>query len=228
MKITLKVTRAAGLPPAQPMTVSFDEEGGRIGRRPDNDWVLPDPERFISGHHAQIGFANGCFHLLDTSSNGVFLNGASTPLGKNNRVDLKDGDRITIGDYEIQVDLPTPPQDAAISQSFESLDDPFAALSAEHGGSLEEAFSSSQEPPSAEPPMEEDSYQLDEPEPREFFLEETPQPVPAEPPASDHTSDLNAYFNQPTPIPEDWDLQASLRSHERFWDIQVHQNRFDL
>ncbi|MET0049864.1 MAG: hypothetical protein ABW095_02150 [Candidatus Thiodiazotropha sp.] len=23
-------------------------------------------------------------------------------------------------------------------------------------------------------------------------------------------------------------LQASLRSHERFWDIQVHQNRFDL
>ncbi|MET0091162.1 MAG: hypothetical protein ABW068_14300, partial [Candidatus Thiodiazotropha sp.] len=22
--------------------------------------------------------------------------------------------------------------------------------------------------------------------------------------------------------------QASLRSHERFWDIQVHQNRFDL
>ncbi|MET0049796.1 MAG: DUF3050 domain-containing protein [Candidatus Thiodiazotropha sp.] len=27
-----------------------------------------------------------------------------------------------------------------------------------------------------------------------------------------------------------WDFmsQASLRSHERFWDIQVHQNRFDL
>ncbi|MET0089122.1 MAG: hypothetical protein ABW068_03715 [Candidatus Thiodiazotropha sp.] len=24
------------------------------------------------------------------------------------------------------------------------------------------------------------------------------------------------------------DPQASLRSHERFWDIQVHQNRFDL
>ncbi|MET0052623.1 MAG: rhodanese-like domain-containing protein [Candidatus Thiodiazotropha sp.] len=23
-------------------------------------------------------------------------------------------------------------------------------------------------------------------------------------------------------------IQASLRSHERFWDIQVHQNRFDL
>ncbi|MET0091663.1 MAG: hypothetical protein ABW068_16885 [Candidatus Thiodiazotropha sp.] len=26
----------------------------------------------------------------------------------------------------------------------------------------------------------------------------------------------------------DIQAQASLRSHERFWDIQVHQNRFDL
>jgi type VI secretion system protein len=207
MKITLTVTRTAGLPPAQPMSVSFGEDGGSIGRRADNDWVLPDPERFISGNHALIGFANGCFHLLDTSSNGVFLNGASDPLGKNNRVDLKDGDTITIGDYEIQVSLPIAPQSVAISQSLDSLDDPFASLSEKHdGGSLTSAFATPDSIPPEETPLEEISYQLDEPESQEFFLEESAQPEPASPPASDHTSDLNAYFNQPTPIPEDWDL----------------------
>jgi type VI secretion system protein len=209
MKITLTVTQTAGMPPAQPMSVSFDEDGGRIGRRADNDWVLPDPERFISGQHAQIGFADGCFYLLDTSSNGVFINNAASPLGKNNQVDLKDGDRITIGDYEIQVSLPTPPQAAAISQSFEGLDDPFALLSEQHaGGSLEQAFPLAGAPP-AETPPEEESYQLEESEPREFSLEEPEEASPGIPPASDHTSDLNAYFNQPSPIPEDWDLDES-------------------
>ncbi|MFI0377552.1 MAG: FHA domain-containing protein, partial [Candidatus Thiodiazotropha sp.] len=54
MKITLTVKLVAGAPPTQPMTVTFDEQGGSIGRRDENDWVLPDPERFISGRHAQI------------------------------------------------------------------------------------------------------------------------------------------------------------------------------
>ncbi|MET0026308.1 MAG: type VI secretion system-associated FHA domain protein TagH [Candidatus Thiodiazotropha sp.] len=207
MKITLTVTQAAGQPPAQPMSVSFDEDGGRIGRRADNEWVLPDPERFISGHHAQIIFTGGRFQLLDTSSNGVFLNGASTPLGKNNQVDLKDGDNITIGDYEIRVSLPISPQNAVIEQSFESLDDPFAALSAQHaGGTLEEVFPNSEEAPAVDAPLEEKSYQLEESEPREFTLSEPEESSPKIPPASDHTSDLNAYFNQPTPIPEDWDI----------------------
>ena len=28
--------------------------GGSIGRALDNDWALPDPRRYLSGHHAQI------------------------------------------------------------------------------------------------------------------------------------------------------------------------------
>ncbi|MET0091880.1 MAG: CHASE domain-containing protein [Candidatus Thiodiazotropha sp.] len=38
---------------------------------------------------------------------------------------------------------------------------------------------------------------------------------------------IPVYYNEEEDI-ENSTAQASLRSHERFWDIQVHQNRFDL
>jgi type VI secretion system protein len=31
----------------------FDEQGGTIGRALDNDWILPDPDRYISSHLLQ-------------------------------------------------------------------------------------------------------------------------------------------------------------------------------
>ena len=34
----------------------FAEAGGTIGRSLQNDWILPDPERFISGRHATNNF----------------------------------------------------------------------------------------------------------------------------------------------------------------------------
>ncbi|MEW8682384.1 MAG: FHA domain-containing protein, partial [Candidatus Thiodiazotropha endolucinida] len=82
MKITLTVKQVAGAPPTQPMTVTFDQQGGSIGRRDENDWILPDPERFISGRHAQIDFSDESFHITDLSSNGVFINRSAQPLGK--------------------------------------------------------------------------------------------------------------------------------------------------
>ncbi|MEW8395664.1 MAG: FHA domain-containing protein, partial [Candidatus Thiodiazotropha sp.] len=103
MKITLTVNQVAGAPPAPPMTVTFDDQGGSIGRRGENDWVLPDPERFISGRHALIDFSDGAFHITDLSSNGIFINRSAQPMGKNNRVALHHGDSLTIGDYEIGV-----------------------------------------------------------------------------------------------------------------------------
>jgi len=33
---------------------TFGVNGGRIGRARDNDWVVVDPERFISSHHAEV------------------------------------------------------------------------------------------------------------------------------------------------------------------------------
>ena len=58
----------------------FGVNGGTIGRAPDNDWVLPDPKRVVSGHHCEIEYRNGAYWIKDTSTNGVFVNDAEDPV----------------------------------------------------------------------------------------------------------------------------------------------------
>ncbi len=73
-----------------------------IGRGRDNDIVLP--ERWISRHHAVLKYVNpSAFSLVDLGSlNGAYVNhqSASQPLI------LKGGDRITLGDSEIDFQCP--------------------------------------------------------------------------------------------------------------------------
>jgi len=83
----------------------FGVTGGRIGRSADNDWVLPDPERYISSHHAAVRFHAGKWILEDTSTNGVFVNSSEIPLAQQGAYVLKDGDRIRMGDYDILVSM---------------------------------------------------------------------------------------------------------------------------
>lgn len=83
----------------------FREEGGTIGRSLQNDWILPDPDRFISGRHATIDYKGGIYYLLDTSSNGVYVNGDCEPLGKGNARRLFNGDQLRLGDFEIVVSI---------------------------------------------------------------------------------------------------------------------------
>jgi type VI secretion system protein ImpI len=83
----------------------FHESGGTIGRSLRSDWILPDPDRFISSQHATIDFKGGIYYLADTSSNGVYLNDESEPLGKGNPRRLFDGDRLKMGDFEIEVSV---------------------------------------------------------------------------------------------------------------------------
>jgi type VI secretion system protein len=83
----------------------FGVHGGRIGRAHDNDWVLPDPERYISGYHASIEYRSGQWLVVDTSSNGTYLNGDDYPLRDGGARALKDGDHLRMGDYEIHVSI---------------------------------------------------------------------------------------------------------------------------
>src|SRR5262245_1281061 len=83
----------------------FGVTGGRIGRAADNDWILPDPDRYVSSHHAKVAFQAGKWVLEDTSTNGVFINGADTPASIEGAYSLKDGDRLRMGDYEILVSI---------------------------------------------------------------------------------------------------------------------------
>ncbi len=83
----------------------FGVTGGRIGRAQDNDWVLPDPDRYVSSHHCKVLFRAGQWILEDTSTNGVFINGSDTPASIEGPYSLQDGDRLRLGDYEVIVSI---------------------------------------------------------------------------------------------------------------------------
>ncbi len=99
-------------------TKIFSVHGGTIGRARDNEWILPDPERYLSGKHARVEFRAGTYYLVDTSSNGTFVNGAQTPLGKLEEYAMKDGDYIRLGEYELLASIDNtndfPPDEGAI------------------------------------------------------------------------------------------------------------------
>jgi type VI secretion system protein len=88
-------------------SASFSVEGGTIGRSADNDWVLPDPQRYVSAHHARVQFRAGHFYLQDVSTNGVYVNDDMEPLAKrgSSGYRIENGDILRIGDYHILVAL---------------------------------------------------------------------------------------------------------------------------
>lgn len=83
----------------------FRENGGSIGRSLQNDWILPDPDHFISGRHATIDFQSGAYYLADMSTNGVFVNDEEQAIGRGNPRRLFNGDRLRMGEFEFLVTL---------------------------------------------------------------------------------------------------------------------------
>jgi type VI secretion system protein len=86
-------------------TKVFGVHGGTIGRGRDNDWTLPDPDRYLSGSHARVDFRAGSYVIVDTSSNGTYVNDAGEPLGKFHEYTLQDGDFLRLGSYEFRVSI---------------------------------------------------------------------------------------------------------------------------
>jgi predicted component of type VI protein secretion system len=79
--------------------------GGTIGRALDNDWILPDTQRYLSAHHARFHARHGGYYLEDTSTNGVYVNEATSPQGRRGLYALQDGDVLRMGEYRIRVHL---------------------------------------------------------------------------------------------------------------------------
>jgi type VI secretion system FHA domain protein len=79
--------------------------GASIGRSAENDWVLPDPRRYVSSRHARISFRDGAYFLEDVSTNGAYVNDSPDPLGKRGPHQLQNGDLIRLGEYQIAVAL---------------------------------------------------------------------------------------------------------------------------
>lgn len=111
--LTLTVTSYHRLSPDQEPVRSLDQGSLTIGRGAENDWTMPDPERVISKLHCRVDRTADGYVLTDCSTNGVFLNGAATPIGKGMTATLADGDTLRMGDYEIAVGLSGAPAAAA-------------------------------------------------------------------------------------------------------------------
>lgn len=72
-----------------------------IGRGANADWVLNDPQRLLSKLHCRVEARDGRFVVVDTSTNGVFVNQSDLPLGQGRSVALNSGDRLSIGSYTL-------------------------------------------------------------------------------------------------------------------------------
>lgn len=120
MKLRLTLLRC---PPEQGADKSRELATGRltIGRGPDNDWVLQDQERVLSKNHCLVEFKGGVYLVIDSSTNGVFLNDGGDPVGRGNTAILHDGDRLRLGDFLIGVRFV---EDAAADDKA----DPFLAV----------------------------------------------------------------------------------------------------
>ena len=83
----------------------FGVNGGTIGRSLESDWSLEDSNRYLSSRHAAIDYRSGSYYVIDTSTNGVFVNESETPIGRTKPQRLFHGDRLRLGEYVIRVDL---------------------------------------------------------------------------------------------------------------------------
>lgn len=81
----------------------FDQLGGTIGRAIGNGLILEDPSKYISRTHARIELLNGSYVITDIGSNPSFVN--DRPIGIGGQIILNQGDNLTIGDYQLSVNI---------------------------------------------------------------------------------------------------------------------------
>ncbi len=114
----------------------FSPLGGLIGRSPECDWVLTDPDRRLSGKHAAISYENHQYCITDLSTNGLFVNEHREPLGKGSSYSIESGDRFTMGPFCIVARLSDssnmPDENDGIKSSTVEISAPSEASLAEH------------------------------------------------------------------------------------------------
>lgn len=127
MPLRLTITSYHKLTPGQRAEFELDRGELKIGRNPENDWVLPDPERLVSGQHCVIQLRDGTYYLTDTSTNGVQLMNAGVRMHRGNSEPLRDGELLRVGEYDILVQINGAPQ---IVSGAPGTSDPFTGFDA--------------------------------------------------------------------------------------------------
>jgi FHA domain-containing protein len=121
MPLTLRAIALNDSPLSQPITASFDERGGSIGRADTNTLALPDPERHISRVQVQLSWRGAEALVTNVGGpNPVLVNGrlleqrASAPLAP--------GGQLQIGGYKLLIEgaapAAPPPGTRAASADF--------------------------------------------------------------------------------------------------------------
>ena len=123
MPLILKVVSYKQALPAEQVEARFDQCGGTIGRADQNDLMLLDPEKCISRIHAQLAYDGVNYSLTDKSLAGTFVDKNETPV-KGETIQLHDGMRLIIGEYEVAVIIGDD-----VSSASDVLDnDPYSAV----------------------------------------------------------------------------------------------------
>lgn len=119
MKLRLTLIQC---PPSQGADIARDLGTGRlvIGRGPDCDWILNDPERTLSKIHCMVEFKGGVYIVIDSSTNGVFLNDAPAPIGRGNSAVVGEGDRLRLGGFVMRAGF--------AAEEAPAANDPFLAV----------------------------------------------------------------------------------------------------
>ncbi|GAA2871331.1 type VI secretion system-associated FHA domain protein TagH [Aminobacter niigataensis] len=84
-----------------------------IGRSPEAGWQIDDPDMFVSRAHCRITAEEDGYFVIDTSSSGLFIDDAGSPLGSGNTARLRHGMRLRLGDYVVAVELQPSAQPSA-------------------------------------------------------------------------------------------------------------------
>jgi len=134
MPLSLRIISSPDGEPISEWNKNFPEEGGSLGRSYGTTMQLSDASRAISGTHAIINRGSRGYQVMDVSTNGLFINGNTQPLGKNNTSSLNDGDVLDLGQYRLMVSCFVPER-AAVKPSFATespslgdwADDPFGS-----------------------------------------------------------------------------------------------------
>lgn len=99
-KIALEVISAAGEDLSNFSKIVIENEI-RVGRDPSSTLVLNAP--VVSGTHCHFFNENGNIYLVDSSSNGVFLNGADDPVERDAKTLVRVGDIFEVGEFKLRL-----------------------------------------------------------------------------------------------------------------------------
>ncbi|WP_319938078.1 type VI secretion system-associated FHA domain protein TagH [Xenorhabdus littoralis] len=103
MMMRFSIVKNSGTNQPSQLSYDFSPPGGTIGRSTDNNWILPDEELTIARLQAVVSItADGeCRINNQGSASEILLN--MIPLAPERQVEIRDGDRLDIGSYQIKV-----------------------------------------------------------------------------------------------------------------------------